>query len=530
MSFLTPTRHAQRTRDAASHHPVNIAPLRTPGTVSHSHANSASSRTPEAVSYRPSPPRIPSTVSYSHAYSAPPQAPGTVSHSHTNFAPSRTPEVASHRHAPRQTAGTVLYPQTNSAFPRTPEAASYSPPNHAPPRTPDAWTYRPVPPASLTPDTTSYHKANLTPLQTNESSHLVSFPSTAQPVLPSHSYHRSRVVSSMTQVQRQTSSAAPRVDGSGKAPPSGRSRTVSSGPSMRSSAPSTGMDPSPSATIGYRMDDKLAKSTQRHTTGNQIDQAAKPKVIHPLVHQAPAAIQQHPMSNDMGLIAAVTAARGDHREFPWYPVWVIAIKDWMFANSHTATVACNIAPQYVLEQWYKTDTTAKLKKTWVIPDFAQVLQYLQTSKNGTRILARQKVILIVENKPELPRKRFLDIEDDPFESVLKQARQQATFAFIADTSLLVIGAIIAFGARWKYIEFDRPRTKHLKAGIKKEEDMTFGEEKIQLIQEVPKELVQLSPLGDETFELLDHMGRSAQALEIIARRIKSRECQMWHLA
>jgi len=30
------------------------------------------------------------------------------------------------------------------------------------------------------------------------------------------------------------------------------------------------------------------------------------------------------------------------------------------------------------------------------------------------------------------------------------------FAFNADTSLHVIGMIVAFGARWRYVEFDRP--------------------------------------------------------------------------
>ncbi|OAX43049.1 hypothetical protein K503DRAFT_796691 [Rhizopogon vinicolor AM-OR11-026] len=40
--------------------------------------------------------------------------------------------------------------------------------------------------------------------------------------------------------------------------------------------------------------------------------------------------QVHPMLSDIALVAAVGAALADHREFLWYGVWSIAIKDHMF--------------------------------------------------------------------------------------------------------------------------------------------------------------------------------------------------------
>jgi hypothetical protein len=445
--------------------------------------------------------------------------------------------------------------------PRTPEAASYRPPNAASSCTPGVWTYRPTTPAPVTPGTAPYGSyRNATPLRnpdqvtshraaTNQCVSPFTAPSPSndhvlarrpsvslftQPVVHSSSYNRSRAVSSTARVQHQTTSAASSVSGSSMAPLSGRSRTVSSGSSMRPSWPtgSTYMNPSFPASTGLHKDTTRTTSNQRHTTKNQTNQTLQQNETHRQarpVGQESTAVLRHPMLNDVGLITAITAARGDRREFPWYPVWVIAIKDWMFANSHTPTVACNIAPQYVLEQWYTTKTSVKPKKTWAVPDFAQVLQHLQTSKNGTRKIARQKVILVVENKPELPRKRFLEEDSDPWEEVLSQVNRQVAFAFLADPSLHVIGAILAFGARWKYLEFDRARTNHLKAYIKKRADMKRGEQRLPLVNAVPAELAELSPLGDNTIELLDHMGRSAQAFEIIAQRIKSRESQMWNL-
>ncbi|KAG0705304.1 hypothetical protein DFH29DRAFT_907177 [Suillus ampliporus] len=454
---------------------------------------------------------------------------------------------------------TINWQGMSFAFPgshaqRTPDAALYRAANQAPLRTPDAASYRAANQAPLrTADAASYRPADRVPLHTrapllvappsNGSNHSVplrrpSFSSITQPVLHSPSFYKSRTVSSTMRVQHQTTSGAPapflppRVSGSGMVSSSGRPRVVSSGPSTRPSVPSTALAPSFSPVTGHHDDTLLTNSSQR---------ARKKTLQHNTVHQwtpqqpsHQSVIRQHPMLKDFALLAAVTAARCDrnHNEFPWYLVWVIAIKDWMFANSNTATVACNIAPQYVLSHQYNfkdltPGSVAKPKKTRVIPDFAQVLQHIITSRNGTPILGRQKVILLVENKPKLSRQKILG-GVSPFPSIKKQISQQAAFAFMADSSLHVIGMVVAFGDRWRYIEFARPRNTVLKAWTESE-DQTYGVQRTLLPETVPEELRQLSVVKDYSFELLDHMGLSAQAFQIIAQRIRSRESEMWNL-
>ncbi|OAX31848.1 hypothetical protein K503DRAFT_777240, partial [Rhizopogon vinicolor AM-OR11-026] len=207
----------------------------------------------------------------------------------------------------------------------------------------------------------------------------------------------------------------------------------------------------------------------------------------------------------------------DHREFPWYPVWVIAIKDWMFLNSSTATVACNIAPQYALRHTNidnslsspNSGSVVKVTRKSVIPDFALLLQHVRTASNGTNILGSQKVVLIVENKPTQARSRYLRLPC-PFIAIKKQIGQQALFAFTAHPNLHVIGAIVAFGARWRYVEAVRPESALLKEWMKPD-DPNYDQSKGGLVWAVPEKLKKLSPMKDNSFELLDHMGLTAQA-------------------
>ncbi|KAG0707760.1 hypothetical protein DFH29DRAFT_1066117 [Suillus ampliporus] len=80
--------------------------------------------------------------------------------------------------------------------------------------------------------------------------------------------------------------------------------------------------------------------------------------------------------------------------------------------------------------------------------------------------------------------------------------------------------VAAFGTRWGYVEFARPPNNVLKAWSEPE-NPTYGTKRVPI-----PEMVELSPV---TPELLDHMGRLAQAFEIIARRTKNREMGMWNL-
>lgn len=289
---------------------------------------------------------------------------------------------------------------------------------------------------------------------------------------------------------------------------------------MRPPGPYINLAPSFPLATGRQNDPVLAsgshRAKSRHTTGNKLE--------------------PHPMLRDVTLINAVTIAGRGSTEFRWYPVWVIAIKDWIFPNSNTATVACNLAPQYALEYTPKPGvpspgstpgSVAKPKKTWVIPDFAQVLQYVQTSSNGSRIRHIERVILLVENKPKMTKQEIVD-GLSPFQAGKKQIYKQAVYAFLADHSLHVIGIILAYGTRWRYIEMHRPLDAVLHAWIESG-DVTYRQRKGRIVEEVPTELEQLSGMVDQSFELLDDTGRSARAFEIIARRIKGRERKMWNL-
>ncbi|KAF9230474.1 hypothetical protein BU15DRAFT_83577 [Melanogaster broomeanus] len=55
-----------------------------------------------------------------------------------------------------------------------------------------------------------------------------------------------------------------------------------------------------------------------------------------------------PSRDDFPFVLAVAAALGDSRETKWYGVWNVVLKNYLFRNCHTATVACTTMPQYSL--------------------------------------------------------------------------------------------------------------------------------------------------------------------------------------
>ncbi|KAG2359603.1 hypothetical protein BDR07DRAFT_1462448 [Suillus spraguei] len=432
-----------------------------------------------------------------------------------------------------------------SHTPRTPDAAPYNRDNQPLLPTPDAVLYQAARPGPLHP-----RAPLLVAPGSNDPNHLApfrrpSFSSITQSVIHSPSTYKSRTGSSTTRAHYQTINAATapviphRVGGSGTAP--SRSCTISSGPSigMSQSGSYPNLAPSFLLATGRQNDDPtLASSSHhaksRHTNGNKLQHQ---HTQQPPVYASSPSSQLHPMLRDIALINAVTVARRGSTEFRWYPVWVIAIKDWMFPNSNTATVACNLAPQYALEYTPKPGvpshgstpgSVARPKKTWVIPDFAQVLQYVQTSSNGSRIRHVEKVILLVENKPKMTQQDVID-GLSPFQADVKQIHKQAVYAFLADPSLHVIGVILAYGTRWRYTEIHRPLNTVLHACIEGG-DLTYRQSKGRIPEHIPAELEQLSSMADhQSFELLDDTARSARAFEIIASRIKGREGKTWNL-
>ncbi|KAF9230110.1 hypothetical protein BU15DRAFT_84038 [Melanogaster broomeanus] len=65
-------------------------------------------------------------------------------------------------------------------------------------------------------------------------------------------------------------------------------------------------------------------------------------------------VNWEPSRDDFPFILVVAAALGDARETKWYGVWDVVLKDYLFRNCHTATVACTTMPQYSLVADYDT--------------------------------------------------------------------------------------------------------------------------------------------------------------------------------
>ncbi|OAX34595.1 hypothetical protein K503DRAFT_785649 [Rhizopogon vinicolor AM-OR11-026] len=240
--------------------------------------------------------------------------------------------------------------------------------------------------------------------------------------------------------------------------------------------------------------------------------------------------QDHSMLRDIALAAAVAAAHEDHREFLWYGVWTIAIKDHMFYRCNTSTTACNLVPQYVLQREYdpsSDESTAegKPKREWVIPDFVLVLQRLHLSSIGPATIMRQKVVMIVEIKPIRPKHfRFPMI---PFTPIFPQVRRQALFAFASNPTLNTVGSIITFGNMWTYGEIRSPMDQLL-SSWSEAKDPTWSPEKLKMTIRIPRYLQKLSE-HKCFFNLMDRGGKSAVAFQYIADRIKERESDFWGL-
>ncbi|KAG1796126.1 uncharacterized protein BJ212DRAFT_1409258 [Suillus subaureus] len=123
------------------------------------------------------------------------------------------------------------------------------------------------------------------------------------------------------------------------------------------------------------------------------------------------------------------------------------------------------------------------------------------------VIEREKVICFVEIKPKSLRAK------DPFPTAEVQLSRQAYYAFMADSTLTTIGAILAFGSIWRYVEFPRP-PMHLASSWSESKDPTFGRQSPSqsLLPRVPSYLSQLSGNKHASFDLSDSRGLSEIAV------------------
>ncbi|KAG1852804.1 hypothetical protein DFJ58DRAFT_790651 [Suillus subalutaceus] len=225
------------------------------------------------------------------------------------------------------------------------------------------------------------------------------------------------------------------------------------------------------------------------------------------------------MLADGVLMAAISAANAEHREFPWYCVWTRALERHTFPSSIGDDLFCNVAPQHVLIRSFDPSppdslspgrgrsggsrsesvspfiseprtpprrTQAKVRHAHVVPDFAQILRRIKLPPSMPPVIVREKVICLIS--------------------------RQAYFAFMGDSTLTTIGVILAFGNVWKYVEFPRPLA-NLPSTWSEYQDPTFGSPSSlrRPVPRVPSYLKKLS--GNKDYI----------ALKFLATRILERE-------
>jgi hypothetical protein len=133
-------------------------------------------------------------------------------------------------------------------------------------------------------------------------------------------------------------------------------------------------------------------------------------------------------------------------------------------------------------------------KSHVIPDFVQIIRRIRLPRSVPPVIERERVILFTGIKPKRLQKKHL------FASVTTQIKRQALHAFLGDSTLKTIGAIVAFGAIWKYVEFPRP-VGSTPSNWSEHMDPTFGSRPNEsyIVFRVPTFLKELSGNKDMSF-------------------------------
>ncbi|KAF9237046.1 hypothetical protein BU15DRAFT_76284 [Melanogaster broomeanus] len=187
----------------------------------------------------------------------------------------------------------------------------------------------------------------------------------------------------------------------------------------------------------------------------------------------------------------------------------------------------------------KTDsrTTVIPRRSTRVPDIVEVLHFaVSPFSDGTLPkLHAHRVILIVEIKP-----KFAINSVRAFEKIVDQAHAQARHAFREDESLKALGAIMAFGDRWRYSVIKRdnngPRswseerdpTYHNSDDLPQFDPDSDDSEPETL--ELPNATVILPhqpDLPDQEFQLLDSEGIFMDAFQAIVENLKKINADIW---
>ncbi|KAF9234446.1 hypothetical protein BU15DRAFT_79001 [Melanogaster broomeanus] len=190
-----------------------------------------------------------------------------------------------------------------------------------------------------------------------------------------------------------------------------------------------------------------------------------------------------------------------------------------------------------------------LRRSTRVPDIAAVLHFSASpfSHGALPELHGDRVILIVEIKPAL-----MAESGRAFEEIIQQVHAQARHAFHEDENLKAVGAIMAFGNRWRYTliqrEHNPPRswseerdpTYHGDSNDADEsddaDDLPTFEANSESEDSEPEEAArpeiflprqfQAQLLGQE-FELLDSEGLFLVAFQAIIENLKQMNTDIW---
>lgn len=183
-----------------------------------------------------------------------------------------------------------------------------------------------------------------------------------------------------------------------------------------------------------------------------------------------------------------------------------------------------------------TISSDDLQRSWRVPDFVQIA--LKRCSNGDkRVIIR--MILLVENKPvprgPLARRAIAHQFFKVALQSLKQARYTFTNPLHSQSKAKTIGAIIALGKMWTYIEHDKeavepsptPSGKRDRTYVPTPSPGQSTSEDDDSPWELPA--LALKPYfgGKQWLELLDDEGESWIALEAVARRVKELNIDFW---
>ena len=158
-------------------------------------------------------------------------------------------------------------------------------------------------------------------------------------------------------------------------------------------------------------------------------------------------------------------------------------------------------------------STRKIRSTR-IPDFVQLLYKVKINPDDTLDKYVKRIMLLVEIK------RCADTPSAAsFVGILPQTDQQARHAFATSLSTQTLGVIIAIGAFWTYIEYDRDHIRS-SPSMSEQKDATYADKTPDLYESWMQEYEPFTALVAENGFLRLQTPSSDHGLRIVRQRLQ----------